>query len=109
MKALWGRAACTMTDTAMVLSEGGVAGDLCSMHSMRSQMLRNMHGICRRCLLPSCCGVCCRAHSGRGDGWGPRGRMQSDLRPPFMGHRGELQGMPHPGALLALSTLAMTT
>ncbi|CAK0762787.1 hypothetical protein CVIRNUC_002992 [Coccomyxa viridis] len=38
-----------------------------------------------------------RAHPGRGDGWGPRGRMQSDLRPPFMGRRGELQNMPHPG------------
>ena len=55
MKALWGRAACTMTDMAMVLSEGGGAGDLCSMPIMQLQMLRSMRGICHRCfaeLLP---------------------------------------------------------
>ncbi len=109
MKALWGRAACTMIDMAAVLSEGGGAGDVCSMPIMQLQMLRSMRGICHRCLLLSCCGMCYRAHPGRGDGWGPRGRMQSDLRPPFMGRRGELQNMPHPGASLTLSTAAMTT
>ena len=108
MKALWGKAACTMTDMAMALSEGGGAGDLCSMPMMQSQMLRSMREICHRCLLLSCCGVCCRAHPGRVDGWGPRGRMQSDMRPPFMGRRGELQNMPHPGAPLTLSMVAMT-
>ena len=109
MKALWGRAACTMTDMAMVLSEGGGAGDLCSMPIMQLQMLWSMHEIYHRCLLLSCCGMCCRAHPGRGDGWGPRGRMQSDLRPPFMGHRGEFQSMPHSGASLTLNMVAMTT
>ena len=98
MKALWGRAACTMTDMVMALSRGGVAGDSRSMDLMQSQVFRDMRGICHCCLLLSHCGVCCRAHPGRGDGWGLRGRMQSDLRPPFMGRRGELQRMSHPGA-----------
>ena len=44
MKALWGRAACITTDMAMALSEGGVAGDSCSIPIMQSQMLRSKHG-----------------------------------------------------------------
>ena len=95
MSLLWGRAH-IMTDlVSLVQAEEGLEG---------VSPTECLHQCLRRgtCLVSM---PCCRGgYPCRGDSWGPRGRMQGDGRPHFMGHRGGFQGMPqpqpHPGGTL---------